>query len=189
MHVEWRWSPSFLTSALVAGEWSASWPCHFNLREGAPGTNWLGGLVGPRAGLGSLVKIKISSPSLNLTATVQVVARCSTDWANWLHGLPAAMIFTEHTVSHTYKSFIKNIATFVAYGTCKINVRSCERTSLCPPFNTTIASLEYCQQCLALHLWEFRFINTNLCSNTPLYSCETSGSFMPPVALIVAGPL
>jgi hypothetical protein len=36
----------FLTSALVGGEWSASRPCRFT-----SGTHWIGGLVGPRAGL------------------------------------------------------------------------------------------------------------------------------------------
>jgi hypothetical protein len=37
----------FLTSALVGSEWSASRLC----REEALGTHWLGGWVGPRAGL------------------------------------------------------------------------------------------------------------------------------------------
>jgi hypothetical protein len=36
----------FLTSALVGGEWSASRPARFT-----PGTHWIGGWVGPRAGL------------------------------------------------------------------------------------------------------------------------------------------
>jgi hypothetical protein len=36
----------FLTSALAGGEWSASRPDPFT-----PGTHWIGGCVGPRAGL------------------------------------------------------------------------------------------------------------------------------------------
>jgi hypothetical protein len=41
-------STHFLTSALDAGEWSASRPRRFNPRERAPGTHWIGGWVGPR---------------------------------------------------------------------------------------------------------------------------------------------
>jgi len=40
-----------LTSSLVGGEWSASRPGHFTPRERAPGTHWIGGWMGPRAGL------------------------------------------------------------------------------------------------------------------------------------------
>jgi hypothetical protein len=40
-----------LTSALDGGESSASRPDHFILGERAPGTHWIGGWVGPRAGL------------------------------------------------------------------------------------------------------------------------------------------
>jgi hypothetical protein len=50
-----------LTSALDGGEWSASSPGCFTPRETAPGTHWIGGWVGTRAGLGA-VKRKIPSP-------------------------------------------------------------------------------------------------------------------------------
>jgi hypothetical protein len=40
-----------LTSALDGGEWSASRPGHFIPGERTPGTDWIGGWVGPRAGL------------------------------------------------------------------------------------------------------------------------------------------
>jgi hypothetical protein len=43
-------APTFLTSALDGGEWSASCPSHFIPGERAP-TNWIGGQVGPRASL------------------------------------------------------------------------------------------------------------------------------------------
>jgi hypothetical protein len=46
----------FLTSVLVGGEWSASRPGRFTSREGAPGTYWIGGWVGPRAGVEETVK-------------------------------------------------------------------------------------------------------------------------------------
>jgi hypothetical protein len=42
---------TFLTSALDGGEWSASRPCRFTPGERAPGTHWIGGWVGSRAGL------------------------------------------------------------------------------------------------------------------------------------------
>jgi hypothetical protein len=44
-----------LTSALDGGEWSASGPGHFISREGAPGTHWIGGWVGPRAVLDAVL--------------------------------------------------------------------------------------------------------------------------------------
>jgi len=50
---EWR----FLTSALDGGEWSASSPGHFIPGERTPGsTQWIGGWVGPRAGLDTVTK-------------------------------------------------------------------------------------------------------------------------------------
>jgi hypothetical protein len=52
-------APPFLTSALDGGEWSASRTCHFTPGEKAPGTHWIGGHVGPRAGLDAVEKRKI----------------------------------------------------------------------------------------------------------------------------------
>jgi hypothetical protein len=48
----------FLTSALVRGEWSASRPSRFTPGERASGTHWIGGCVGPRAGLDDVEKKK-----------------------------------------------------------------------------------------------------------------------------------
>jgi hypothetical protein len=45
------YSHAFLTSALVGGEWSATRPGHFTPGERVPGTHWIGGWVGLRAGL------------------------------------------------------------------------------------------------------------------------------------------
>jgi hypothetical protein len=53
----------FLTSALVGGEWSVSRPGRFTPGEGAPGTYWIGGWVGPRAGLGRRGEQKILHPT------------------------------------------------------------------------------------------------------------------------------
>jgi hypothetical protein len=46
------------TSTLVGSEFSASRPCHFTPVERAPGTHWLGGCMGPRAGLDNVKKRK-----------------------------------------------------------------------------------------------------------------------------------
>jgi hypothetical protein len=56
---EWMYrSTFFLTSTLVAGEWSASSPAHFTPGERAPGTHWTGGWVDLRAGLDDVEKRK-----------------------------------------------------------------------------------------------------------------------------------
>jgi hypothetical protein len=49
----------FLTSALVRGEWTASRPGRFICGERTPATHWMGGLVGPRAGLNDIERRKI----------------------------------------------------------------------------------------------------------------------------------
>jgi len=53
---------SLLTSALDGGEWSASRPGRFTPKERASGTHWIRGWVGPRAGLGTMVRRNIPSP-------------------------------------------------------------------------------------------------------------------------------
>jgi hypothetical protein len=56
---EWRYSSTHsLTTALDGGEWSASRPGRFTPRVRAPGIHWIGGLVGPRAGLDAVEKKK-----------------------------------------------------------------------------------------------------------------------------------
>jgi hypothetical protein len=51
-----------LTSALDGGEWSASRPGRFTPRERAPGTQWIGDWVDPRAVLDAAVKRITPSP-------------------------------------------------------------------------------------------------------------------------------
>jgi hypothetical protein len=48
----------FLTSALVGGEWSASFPGRFTFEERAPGTHWIGIWMDPRAGMDDVEKRK-----------------------------------------------------------------------------------------------------------------------------------
>jgi hypothetical protein len=47
----------FLTSALDGGEWSATRLYRFTPGKRAPGTHWIGGWVGSRAGLDDVEKI------------------------------------------------------------------------------------------------------------------------------------
>jgi hypothetical protein len=57
----------FLISALVGGDWSASRPSRFTPGEIAPGTYWIGGWVGPRAGMDDVQKRKfLTLPGLEL---------------------------------------------------------------------------------------------------------------------------
>jgi hypothetical protein len=56
-------APSFLTSALDRGGWSASRPYRFT-----PGVHCIGGWVGPSAGLNVTMKIKICCLTGNRTA-------------------------------------------------------------------------------------------------------------------------
>jgi hypothetical protein len=49
---------SFLTSALDGGEWLVSRPGRITPEKGIPGTHWIGGWVGPRAGLDFCVEEK-----------------------------------------------------------------------------------------------------------------------------------
>jgi hypothetical protein len=48
----------FLTSTLAGGEWSATHAGRLTSRERAPGTHFIGGWVGPRAGLDDAGKRK-----------------------------------------------------------------------------------------------------------------------------------
>jgi hypothetical protein len=75
-------APRALTSALDGAAWSATRPCRFTLRERSPCTHWIGGWVGPRAVLNTVVEKKIPSPESNpRIPIVQPVAQRYTDWA------------------------------------------------------------------------------------------------------------
>jgi hypothetical protein len=56
----------FMTSALVGGEWSASRPGRFITGERASDTQWIGGWVGPRAGLDVEKRKFLTLPGLEL---------------------------------------------------------------------------------------------------------------------------
>jgi hypothetical protein len=57
----------FLTLALIGGEWLASHPCCLASGERVPSTHWIGGWVGPIAGLDDMEKRKfLTLPGLEL---------------------------------------------------------------------------------------------------------------------------
>jgi hypothetical protein len=58
---------SFLTLALYEGEWLASRPNHFTVREPASGACWIRGWVSFRAGLDAVEKRKSFAPAGNQT--------------------------------------------------------------------------------------------------------------------------
>jgi hypothetical protein len=53
--------PTFLTSTVPGGEWSASRPGRFTSGIRVPGTHWIDASVGPRAGQDVAEKIKIKN--------------------------------------------------------------------------------------------------------------------------------
>jgi hypothetical protein len=61
---EWRYCSTHLLTSSVpdGGEWSASRPGRFTSRERIPGIHWVGGWVGPRAGMDAVVNRKIPGP-------------------------------------------------------------------------------------------------------------------------------
>jgi len=76
---------AFLTLALVGGERSASRPGRFIARERAPGTHWIGGCVGPRAGLVARVQQEAGN-FLNNWVTISFSRRIL------LHGVPQTVL-------------------------------------------------------------------------------------------------
>jgi hypothetical protein len=69
----------YLTSALDAGDWSASRPSRFTPGEIAPGTHWLRGWVAPEPVWTLWSREKSVFPAENRTLAIQPVARHYTD--------------------------------------------------------------------------------------------------------------
>jgi hypothetical protein len=83
---EWKYSSTHsLNSALDGGEWSASRPGRFTPKERAPAAPWIGGWVGRKAVLDTVVKRRIPSPRRewnSRTPIVLPVAQRYTDWTS-----------------------------------------------------------------------------------------------------------
>jgi hypothetical protein len=62
------------TSALEGGGWSASRTSRLTPGKRTPGTHWVGGWVGPRAGLDTVSDTRTPIPARNRTPIVQPVA-------------------------------------------------------------------------------------------------------------------
>jgi len=75
------------------GEWSASSLIHFTPRERAPGTHWIGGWVGPRDVLDTVVKRKIPSPYQESNPRTQIVQ-------------PVAQHYTDRPIKKCYRTLI-----------------------------------------------------------------------------------
>jgi hypothetical protein len=74
-------APPFFTSTLDRSEWPASRPGRFTPRETLPGTDWIGGWVDPRTGLGAVGKRTESfAPDRNQTPAVQRIAFPAPSW-------------------------------------------------------------------------------------------------------------
>jgi hypothetical protein len=71
---EWLYSSTRSCPRARWGEWSASRPVRFTSGERVTGTHWIGGWVGPRAGLDAEAKRTILAPACNRTAVVRRVA-------------------------------------------------------------------------------------------------------------------
>jgi hypothetical protein len=76
---EWRYSSTIFD--LDGGEWSASYPSHFTHGERVPDTHWIGGWVGPRAGLDIVEKRKIVPLPVFEPRPFQPVARRYINWS------------------------------------------------------------------------------------------------------------
>jgi len=77
------WFHAFLTSAPDGGEWSASRTGRLTLGERTLGTHWIGGWMGPRAGLAAVAKREIqtlcltSNPDRPLRSLVSIPTELS----------------------------------------------------------------------------------------------------------------
>jgi len=58
-------APHIIDFGTRSDEWSGSCPSCFNPRERVPGTDWIGGWVGPRASLDVVAKSKFPVPAGN----------------------------------------------------------------------------------------------------------------------------
>jgi hypothetical protein len=105
---EWRYSSTHsFASALDRGEWSASRPGRFTIKERAPGTYWIGDWVDPRAGLEAVVKRKIPNPCRD--SNPRSYSLCPSAIPLSYHGSNHRQILFQNIVKITHKKFDKRI--------------------------------------------------------------------------------
>jgi hypothetical protein len=89
----------FLTSALVGSEWSVSRPGRFTTGERVPGTHWIGGWVGPAAGMDEVEERKfLILPGSELRPICRPVRRQSLYRLHYLGSLFLCAVETEFCI-------------------------------------------------------------------------------------------
>jgi hypothetical protein len=130
-------APPFLISAPDGGEWSATRSDRFTPGERAPGTHWIGGWLGPRAGLDAVEKIKIlplsgieprpSSPSLYRLLSFGI-----TFWKA-SHNITAVWDVTPCSLGSTCCFHLQGILKMEAVGSSRMFISIYETTRLRTP--------------------------------------------------------
>jgi hypothetical protein len=111
---EWRYSSTHsLTSAQDGGEWLASQPSCFTPRERAPGTHWIGGSVGPRAILDTVMKKKIPSPYQESSPRTPIIQPVQ-DWRK-LHNVKFHHFYSSPHVVRVVRSIRVRWTWHIAY--------------------------------------------------------------------------
>jgi hypothetical protein len=113
-----------LASALAGDEWSASRPGCFTPRERAPGTHWIGGRVGPRAGLDDVEEIKfLTLPGLELWPLGRPACSQSIYWLHYPGSITNEAVAYDITLLsvnpllETFKCLNKHLWNLVYHGT------------------------------------------------------------------------
>jgi hypothetical protein len=90
----------YRSTVLFGGEWSSSLPGRFTPGERAPGTHWMGGWLGPRAGLYDMEKRKfLTLPGLELRPLGRpAVASRYTDCAIFLEVVRTCCEWQKHNL-------------------------------------------------------------------------------------------
>jgi hypothetical protein len=111
----WRYSYTHsLTSTLDGGEWSASRHGRFTPRERALDTHWIGGWLGPRAGLDAVVRRKISLPGLEPPIIQPVAQSCTTFIFKKINIRETGKWYSSsHTNCHWFRQMYKGASCFV----------------------------------------------------------------------------
>jgi hypothetical protein len=95
-----------MITALDGGEWPASEPDHFN-----PGTHWIRGWMGPRAGLESVKKILLPL----IEVETRFLIRPASSLANIQHESFTMWYLTYHDTNSIRTRYIRKVLRYGAY--------------------------------------------------------------------------